>query len=394
MTHQLDSPPARRGLRIILGFVTLAVLIAPTGYVFSSYWAVTGADQTTIAAERRAVRYLKPLMHLVVGLAEAQSAAVAGKPGDPHVVREAVSKVAAADRHDGVPLGARERWLMLRADIESVLARQPTGDPAYHRYSELTAQSLALVEKVADGASLGTDAEFGAYQTVLQLPALVVHSGHVPDLLRAAGGPTASNDHAGDSRVAPAARTAVVLDRVSAARDVIREDLRRVSSELVTGTAGLDALDELSTAVDALLRVAAPAAAGGQVAPDSAADASKRVRQAARTFSDQLLGALGSQLEARDAELGDQRFTAAAAMLTGLLLATVLLWLTLPGYADRRSPPTAEPTRQAGFTGYPERPGAASPGMVDVADLLTAEELLHVGRAVRSTRGEPGDGVG
>ncbi|MGH3717064.1 MAG: hypothetical protein ACRDT4_26925, partial [Micromonosporaceae bacterium] len=198
----------------------------------------------------------------------------------------------------------------------------------------------------------------------------------------------APNDHAGESPYAGPGRVAAVLDRISTSREVVREGLRR-SGATVEGAGGLAALDEFTAAIGVLVETVSPAAKGGKVPLGDADDASERVRKAVAGLASQMLDAADGQLAEQADAVADKRFYATAAVLVGLLLAVGLLWLSLPGHPEAPAPaPVADPGEEYDAAAEETEP---TPELIDARELLNSEELLHVGRAVRSTRGEPDD---
>ncbi|MGH3655183.1 MAG: hypothetical protein ACRDUA_00850 [Micromonosporaceae bacterium] len=425
-SHEAGRSPMRRGIRIAAVFLALAALTIPMAYVFASFWSVTSRQVADVTAEQRGVRYLGPMTHLIGVLSQTESATLNGKAADVSMVRAAMAKVAAADRRDGAALGATERWTKLRNQIEATLKDKPAGHEAYHAYANLNTTALALVTKVGDTSMLSADQTFATNTTLLLLPPAIVHAGQVADLLRPADtGPAGTpankddkpgghdkdkhkgggNEHAGESAAAPAARVAVALDRISAARNTLRSGLQRGGGGTVVSPQALDALDEFSAAVVALTEAAKPAAGAEEASISDADGASERARKAALTLTDQMLDSLSSQLSDRVDELTGDRLGSGIAMVVGVVLAAILLWLGLPGPAERwreaasgrgASPYDQAPDRgaspyQRAHVGEPLAP-AQDPDLIDARELLSNEELLRVGRAVRATRGEPEDG--
>ncbi len=402
-SHEADRPPMRRGIRILVVFTALAALVLPMGYVFTGFWSVTTAKVGDLVAERGGMQYVRPLSQLIGALADAQSAAVAGKPVDAVRLRTTVAKVATMDRRYGAALHTRERWSSLAKQIDAARHRKLDGEAAYQAYGELNTSALALLDKLGHTSKLASDLEFDADATLLRLPAVAVYSGQVADLLRMAdmsGGMSDGDTHhtgshkggPADDEYARAGTIAAALDRISDTREAIREGVRGGAGAVVEGPAGLGALDEFSAAVVGLLEVVRPAAGGKEVALGDADDASERARKTSLALTGQVLDSLDPQLADRVDDLRGARTGAAVAMAVGLLLAAVLLWFSLPAQpeAASREPETGYDEDSAEAAGE----ATAQPELIDARELLDSEELLHVGRAVRSTRGEPGDGSG
>lgn len=398
-SHEASRPQARRGLRIAMVFGALAALLLPMAYVFVTFWSTTRQIEIELAAERSGVRYLKPLVGLIGALAQAETAAVDGAAVDEVRLRAAIAKVDAADRRDGAALRTRERWTELRKQLAETLKKKPTGHPAYHAYSGLNGSALALVTKVGEVSYLAGDARFGAGAGLLRLPGVAADAAHATALLRPAD-PTRApshghdakkgkggSDHAGESPYAGPGRVAAVLDRISVSREAIREGLRRSGGGTVDSPDGLDALDEFATSVSALLELVKPAASGEKVPVEKADAAGERVRTSVAKLTDQMLSTADAQLAAEGETVAGQRLAVTVAVVIGLLLALLLLWLSLPGH-----PQPAVPAESPGDE-RDDAPDDAEPApeLIDARELLNSEELLHVGRAVRSTRGEPDD---
>ena len=367
-------PALRRQVRLTLVFVALVVLFAPMAHVFSGFWSVTGERAAQAAAARAGTAYLGTLTRLAGALSEAQSAAVRGERPDAGALRKAAAAVTGVDREHGAALGAAERWSNLRKAIERIRGAQLSGRKALDAYGELTTQTLGLVGKVGVESGLASDSEFGA-DTLLWLPDLIVYSGQVADVAAVPG-----KDHEVATEVHAA------LDRLTVARDAISDALRQGDGSAVTSAGGFDSLDAFTAAVGDLVGTAAPAQRGGKVSGQRLELLSSRVRAGALPLADELVRTLDSALRKREGEVAHQRWGSGSAMAFGLLLGAILLWLTLPGRGEPESAPDAVDP-EPGAEDREQWTGPRHAELIDAHDLLSSEELLHVGRAVRATRG-------
>jgi hypothetical protein len=112
-----------------------------------------------------------------------------------------------------------------------------------------------------------------------------------------------------------------------------------------------------------------------------------RVRQQARALADAVLGELDALLRDRRDRLAGERGWEVAGIVVGTILGIALLGLVLPAAATGRAgSPEPEPG-PAPADGGPGDDGGDTT-FVDPRDLAAVEELLHVGRAVRTARRE------
>jgi hypothetical protein len=376
----------RRAARVfVLSTCTVAVAALFAGIVRQS-WVTNSATAGVVRLESHGAEIMHPMTTLVGELVEAQSAAVRGEKVDAAAIRKALSGVAGIDQEYGVQLQTPKRLTELRSAVESALTKAESGREAYETYTGLVTLALDLVRQISDTSHLIHDADLDSYYlmdaAVVRLPNAIVLAGRASDLVTLAGGKILQGEDA--------VRAAVARFGVSAVAEEVREGLGK--SLVFTASSDLGA--NIAARLDAFQAAAAVFAPptmltelAGTVDPATLASNARRVYAAALPLSHGLLHELEDLLDARQAKLaGEWRFTTVAAGL-GTAFGLVMVWLL--ALTRRRVSRGDEPTDMSGNTG---RPDDVRLGSLSYArELLEAEELVHVGRAVRTRPRERGD---
>ncbi|MET7424496.1 hypothetical protein [Dactylosporangium sp. NPDC005555] len=369
----MNAHPRSRAAAAVL---TVAVMSAVLGAGLSSSWSQLSRQRGLVAAERAGVAYLEPLTALVGALTTAGSGAARGEPLDAGPLHAAAAEVAAADTAHGALLGTGPRWSELRRRIGAL-----TGGPGgYQDLRDAAGLATELATQVGDASHLVLDAELDVYYLTdagLRLPAVMSGAARVADLVALPPGTGAAASGDADER---AAAVAVARYEVAVAVAAISTGLRKSAQNttlLSTGTDLTGQQDAFQTAVDTLTPPALVRDLSGQVTPAGSADAAARVGRAAAGLAAAIWDRLDTLLADRQAGLVRQQRLVMGGAATVPAGALVLLWLFAPG---RRSHAADD---DAGGDAGGTEPEAPQISLIDARDLLGAEELVHVGRAVR-----------
>jgi hypothetical protein len=390
--HAADS--RRWGRRVIASLALLVVVGATFAYVTIQLFTATNDDLATIDAERRGVAYLQPLNNLIGEITIVQSAAVRGLPIDASKINAAITAVDTVDAAHGGALDAHQRWGDLRDRVRGAITESTVGQAAYSRYSDLTTVALELAGKVGDTSELILDPALDSYYlmdtALLRVPAVYVGAGRAADLAVLGG---ASPSDAALVRVA-VARHQVAIDSEAVAVGVRKAMENTDSARLGPNLTGQ--LDAFRSAVDAFVPPVKLLPTLEKVATDTLVRSSERVRQELRPLGDATLRELDALLRTRHDALIEHRAGGIAAAVAGVVLAILLLGLMLPA-APR--PTAADDERAEEVEALEEKVESVTTPpsdttFLDPRDLLAVEELLHVGRAVRTRRRERVDDAG
>ncbi|MGH3757418.1 hypothetical protein [Actinophytocola sp.] len=382
------SSPARR---MLVPVIVMALIVVPVGYIVVRAWLGSSAAADAVAAERRGVAYLRPVVPLVAAVSSAQSAAVRFDQIPVEEVRDALADVGAADAEHGARLGSTTRWTALRDRINELVKTSPGGAAAYRAFADVSDLALALIAKVSDSSGLAVGGDPGSHRlarSALQLPLVLIDAGRYTDLVML------SDRAEEDQRARYATQSSVARERLAssaaAADDMLRTAL---------GATGADELDPALIGRADAFRTAA-----GDVAPvEQLVDAGESPPLPGVVVSgrDQLSKAaveLGQvTLAELDTRLADRQGTVTAD-LVGVIIAAVLafggvlwgLWLLPPAQRDRRSSVVVaeDEDDDASAAAVSEDDDLV---LLDARTLLGHGELVRVGRAVQRSRQEPDD---
>ncbi|GII20898.1 hypothetical protein [Planosporangium mesophilum] len=407
MSNRIHAAVPRRWGSHVLS--RLAVVVAAGAlfvFVMAQSWSVTSGGLSDVEAERHGVAYLQPLVQLVGELTDAQSAAVRGTQPNATQIDAAVTAVDGVDDTHGDALGAHRRWSELRGRIATLMGQRLGGEQAYAAYSSVVALAVDLIHKIGDTSRLVPDPQLDTYYladaTLLRVPDVLVGAGRAADLAVIA-----------DRSPSEGAQTRVSVARyqVSVASEQLNTSLHKaLDHRTADGTAAAmgpnlaGQLDAFTSAVDAFVPPAMWLQSLTRVDTATLTSGAERVRQQTRPLAGAGLAELDSLLRERQDRLSIRQTWTMLGAGVGLLLLGALLSLLLPA---RPQPVLAESSvglggvpgngLGAGFglgagaeAGAPERLGMTHPGMAMAhpPDPTAAEELLHVGRAVRAHRRE------
>jgi hypothetical protein len=375
------SSARRAGRIIVLSICTLIVAVLFAGVVRQS-WQLNGASADVVRRESHGAEIMHPLTTLVANLVETQSAAVRGQPVDAENVRESLAAVAVVDEKYGVELQTQQRLRDLTSQVETALKERETGQEAYDRWSGLVKLAVDLQRQVGDASHMIHDAEIDSYYlmdaAIIRLPDAMVLAGRAADLVALAGGRSLDGE---DAEAAAVARFGV-----STAADQVRVGLNKsvnFTSRADLGSNITERLDAFQAAADAFAPPTMFRELAGTVDAATLAANAQKVSAAAAPLAHRLLSELQALLDDRAGKLRSEwRFTITSAGAIAAL-GLIMLWLLA---LTRRRPARDEVADEA-------RPAEDVPvgSLAYARQLLDDEELVHVGRAVRTRQRERDD---
>ncbi len=381
MANRSHAAGPRRWSARVAARIALVLLVSTLmSTVVIQLWNARTDDLSVINAERDGVAYLQPMIHLVAELTNAQSVAVRGEQVDTVAMEAAVSAVDVVDNALGDRLGTRQRWSELRTQISAATSARPSGEAAFRTYSAIVVLAVDLCRKAGDTSNLILDPVLDSYYLMdtatLRVPDVLVAAGRAADLAA-----LTTTERSEAARI----RVSVARYQVAVAGDAISSGLRKAIDATDSNTLGprlTGQLDAFRAAVDDFVPPATLLQSLDTVDPPALARSADRVRAAARPLADSVFGELDAVFVARRDTLSAQRTVALATAGAALLLVLILLWLLLPA--------ARTPARAGAAAESADRvPADAEPvdtALLDPRDLAAVEELMHVGRAVRSRR--------
>ncbi|MEH0846390.1 hypothetical protein V6U81_28860 [Micromonospora sp. CPCC 205711] len=318
----------------VLPLLLVAALLAPVAFLFVQTHRLTGEDRDLAARERLGVEYLRALGPVTEALVDAQSAAVAGRPGSREGLDRAVQAAAAVDARIGGELRSHERWAGLRAKLEALPDRALTEpEAAFAGYGEVTDLLLALHRKVRESSGLIRDPASDSF--FLQdgiggdLPTAMVAAGRLADLTSLAARRPDTERAATQGQLAEL--------RVSArgsATDLVTDLLSAVDSTESTdlGHSVLTPLDTYQRSVEALVALSAPTGRTGQTEPGQVAAARLNAQAAAKQLQPVILNELDVLLKERIDSYDRDRWWAIGAAAVAVLLVLVLAGVLIAAF--------------------------------------------------------------
>ena len=389
MARQTPSVEGRpRHPRAVFQLVMLLAVAAILALATVGAWNITSAGIGVVTTERAGVAYLRPLTALIGELAEAESTAVRGGEVQVVVVNGAINKVDSADRRYGAKLAVHKRWTDTRKAINEVITDTPLTTAAFDQYGEVGSLVRQLVLQIAETSKLildsAVDSSYLVTAALPQLPDIIIGAGKAADL--AILDPATGGDPTTQTRVSVARYDVAILAEsvgVGLAKSLDGTDSRTLGAT-ITGQ-----LDAFRSAVDLFvpsgtrLRSLEPADAANLTR------AATMVRQAARPLVAAVLGELDSMLGAREHTLRWQRLRSVGTTLLGLIIVLLLLGLlgpiSLPSGSTNGGAATADSADRFAAGSRGRKPETS---LIDPRDLLAVEELMHSGRATRTSGGE------
>ncbi|MGC5019925.1 hypothetical protein [Micromonospora sp. DT47] len=318
----------------VLPLLLVAALLAPVVLLFTQTHRLTDEDRDLAVRERLGVEYLRALGPVTEALVDAQSAAVAGRPGSRETLDRAVETAAGVDARIGDELRSHERWAGLRAKLESLPDRALT-DPeaAFAAYGEVTDLLLALHRKVRESSGLIRDPDPDSF--FLQdgigrdLPTAMVAAGRLADLTSLAPRRPAAERPRTEAQLAE-----LRVSALGAATGLGADLLAAVDSTESTdlGTNVLTPLDTYQRSVEALAALSAPTGRAGQTEPGQVAAARLNAQAAAKQLQPVILGELDVLLKERVDSYDRDRWLAIGAAAVAVLLVLVLAGVLIAAF--------------------------------------------------------------
>jgi hypothetical protein len=354
----------------------------------------------SVATERAAVAYARPLNKLLMVLVDGRNAAARGTAVDDSGVRAAVGEVNGIDRQVADTLQVGQRWDQLAGEIDSTLGRNTSGSDALRAYAAPIALTQALLDRIASSSQVTGDPA-GSYHLIdvalRRLPDVVASAGDVAALAATtehAAGTTSTRQARADAQPDP--RLAIAEDRLARTADEIGVLLRALSDRAANYVADLRLLaplDEFAAATDELSHATARLGMPGSGARDGTDAASARVKAAALALETAVLNALDAQLTANAGEHTAQQRLLLLAGAAIALAVGALLWLRVLTPAAAHADASGD--KAVGRHGFPaEAPDAGSDRPERTPNLVDARELLAIestdARRVAATRGATG----
>ncbi len=384
---------SRRKRTLAVFGVTIGILL-PFCYLSSAALSDASSQNSVVSEERSGVAYVRPLTELLDSLATTQSAAVQGLSVDSTGIRAAVARVSTVDSVHGAGLGTQERWSGLKKRVMALSTQRVSGERAFAQYSSALDLTEALVSKVGDTSTLILDPALDSYHLVdaslLRIPSLIVDSGEMADLTwlgsRSSGGSPA------DGRVFAA------RDRVSTSAAALDSDLQTSFDATASTTLAPDLagpIDRLRSVVGTFAPVTSLATLPVDLSqPAQVGRTQQQLSAAALRLDSAMLTELDALLRTRGTQVNKQHLEALGAVAVAAAAVGWLLWAFVPsrsrsgaGADGREAPPNLAGRHRAS---PPSHPDAQPPDdLVDARELLPAEELTRVGRAVRPSRRGP-----
>jgi hypothetical protein len=382
---------SRRPVRLAAVAATSLLIAALFGLGVDRLWSENTDHSQAVAAELKGITYLRPVVKLIGALADAQSAAVRGGSVDTVAVRAGLNAVDAADREHGDALGTRQRWIDLRARVETVLVKPGTERAAYRAFTDTQVLAADLLLRVGDTSELVRDPEeqdiyYLVDTALLRLPQALVSAGRASDIAALAGGRAPAGEDA--------VRVAVARHDVAQLAADVGAGLTKAIDATERSTLGANIAGPLDTFRAAVDDFAPPVVIGALADPVEQRDlttAAARLRMAALALAAVVLDELDALVHGRSEELASNRRFMLGDATAMAVAALALLWLV----AARTGPPYRRSTVDTGDGPPPAHTGETESGdLVDARDLRAFEELVHAGRAVQTRRWERDDDAG
>jgi hypothetical protein len=376
--HRVTRRARRSRVRTpLVAGVVLLLVVAGVALALQRSWSVAADRAGQLDAERRGLTLLRPTVNLLGALSAAQSTAASGTEVSPTALRAGLSDLTAGQSR--ADLGyARQSVDDLRATVQQLIDRPPTGAQAYSRFDQAIIQATNLISEVGERSRLvhepNPDAAGLVDAGLRQLPETMVATGRAAAISALAGDRPDANE---------TLRLAVARHQAARAGEAANTGLRRtieIAGRESTGSVLLgplaafqNAVDDVAPATLVWLTQDSPALAPLPPGADKVQSSASALATATLEELDRVLA------DERAAETGRQRDTVLIA--AGILLgAGLLLFLRLPA----RRPEVDEADLPE--TDQTDGQEAEPVELIDARDLLRNEELVHVGRGVRRVK--------
>jgi hypothetical protein len=324
----MNAPAPRSGRRPSLWQPLLRLLLAlamllPVGVLYALTSQTADEDESLARRERNGVEYLRSLGPVTIALADAQSAAVTGRPVPRDALRTAMADATETDARLGDGLRTHERWAGLRATVGALPERSATNvETVLSAYGEAFDLLLGLYRRVRETSGLVHDPNADRFHlqnaAAKEAPECVVAAARLAGLVAVA--PARPPDHRPRTVAELATARAMMLD---SAGDLV-SDLQAAVDETERGTLGGNLLSRLASYQRTMERLAAvgmPGDTGAAPDPAQAFQARSIAQAAAPELYTTMLTELDALLTAQIDELQTRRRLTAGAAAVALVLA-------------------------------------------------------------------------
>ena len=376
----------------VLRLLLTVVMLFPITVLFVQLQRSVDDKQELATREQHGVEYVRSLTGVTAALADAQSAAVAGRPVPRDALARAVEHTSAIDTRLGAELRTRERWAGVRAKIEALPDRGPAdAEGVFSVYREAADLLVALNHKVRESSGLMSDPEADAFSlqdaATEELPSALVATGRLADLA------VIGSTRPSTERLRTVADlTEARISLLSPASDLI-DDLQAAVDSTDSTSLGANLLHQLDTyqrAVEAL--AASSGLTDGTLAIDltQIAEARTTLHAATVELSASILTELATLIDGRLDQLARDQQIAIGGYALALLFLLALATVTVRGTRRRQPipptpatpsgpPPAAASTEPGRWGELAEWSAAGSPGPSAGLGAGTGQPVAPVG---------------
>ncbi|GIF65040.1 hypothetical protein Ais01nite_30750 [Asanoa ishikariensis] len=361
MTRSAPRSRARTGALSVLLSILVVALLVPTALLFAQTWRTEGDRAKATERELDGVAYLRSLQQVAFAVADAQSAAVSGRPAPRDAIVVAVQQADATDAKLGGILRTTQRWTEIRSRMETLRDTPATADraQALADYRELGDLVLALYAKVRDESGLVHDPDGDAFHlqnsAAGELPVAVISAGRLTDVAALAKA-ASSTPVAGQTPQQQAQRQLKLISQLAADGATLQQastrlvnDLRSAVDSTESRTLGsnlLSRLDRYQRSADTMAAILAAATTAASGTPTPSNDQSilgvarGELQAAAGELYNTILNEVDRLLNARGDEIDQVRLRAVGAAGAAALIAIGLFLAYFLGGRPRRVRPT------------------------------------------------------
>jgi hypothetical protein len=344
----------------VLRLLLTVIMLLPITVLFVQLQRSVDDKQEVATREQHGVEYVRSLTVVTAALADAQSAAVAGRPVPRDALARAVEDTAAIDTRLGAELLTHERWAGVRAKIEALPDRGPADtEGVFSVYRDAAELLVELNHKVRETSGLISDPQADSFSlqdgATEELPAALVATGRLADLA-VIGSTRPSTERL--RTVADLTGARLSLD--SPASDLIA-DLQAAVDSTNSPSLGANLLQQLDTyqrAVEALTALVDPTSNNNLT---KIAEARATLHAATVALSTSILNELATLIDGRLDDLARSQQIAIGGYALALLFLLTLATVTVIDIR-RRQPMRPTP---AAPSGPPPAAASTEPGRWD-----------------------------
>ncbi|SNT61853.1 hypothetical protein SAMN05421812_113217 [Asanoa hainanensis] len=358
MTRSAPRSRARTGALSVLLSILVVALLVPTALLFAQTWRTEGDRARATERELDGVEYLRSLQQVVFAVADAQSAAVSGRPAPRDAIVVAIQQADATDAKLGATLRTTQRWTEIRSRMETLRDTPATADrqQALADYREVGDLLLALYAKIRDESGLVHDPDGDAFHlqnsAANELPIAVIAAGRLTDIATLAkAAPPAQTPPAVTAQQQAKLLTQLTAEGVllQQAATTLVNDLRAAVDSTESRTLGsnlLSRLDRFQRSADTMAAIFAQVGAAPSNAPATGSDESilgvarGELQAAAGELSSTILNEVERLLNTRADEIDQNRLLAVCAAAAAVLIAVGFFLAFFLGGRPRKARPS------------------------------------------------------